>query len=72
MNDWAWPTARSVGVPMLVAIVGLLIEPSGLAVPVSSSSTLPTLPRPNATLVGSVTHAFGSKLACACPRNSDA
>src|SRR4051794_7298745 len=38
-KDLAWITPRSVGVPISVAITGLLIEPSGFAVPVSSSCT---------------------------------
>ena len=39
-NDLACTAARSVGVPMFVAMTGLLIEPSGFTVPWSSSSTL--------------------------------
>src|SRR4051794_12259209 len=38
-NDFACTAERSVGAPMSVAITGLLIEPSGFAVPVSSSCT---------------------------------
>src|SRR3954447_6040050 len=72
-NDFACTAARSVGVPMSVAITGLLIEPSALAVPVSSSCTSAPKPRPNATSLGSATlTGVGPNSAWAWPRNSDA